>query len=360
MKTWSLSTLRLAGALAAAALLLAPAVRAQDDDESATARVKFSDASKPGTLKFSLPWAEVRIEGYDGSEVIVSSSLDQKGRSEIDHEGFRRIGDEATFELIEKDNVAFVSVAGDNLWATHGAEFHIKVPRKTNLVLRTEAGGDIEVEGVEGDLDISSMNGEVDLRDISSSAVVNTMNGEIHASFKTAPVKPVALSTMNGEIELTLPSETKANLKIRSHSGSIRTNFSDAVLQTKTEKTSRSGNSVNVTTTVNANANVDAQASEQAEASRDMAREQARLDREHARYEAKMAKDSARMAVEIARAVDVRVNVDGDSVVVIPPMPPMPPMPNFGGKTISGTINGGGVDIKITSMNGTITLREAK
>jgi hypothetical protein len=35
-------------------------------------------------------------------------------------------------------------------------------------------------------------------------------------------------------------------------------------------------------------------------------------------------------------------------------------MPNFGGKSIVGTLNGGGVDIKLTSMNGTITLRESK
>jgi len=31
-----------------------------------------------------------------------------------------------------------------------------------------------------------------------------------------------------------------------------------------------------------------------------------------------------------------------------------------GGKVVSGTLNGGGVDIKISSMNGEITLRQAK
>ena len=33
---------------------------------------------------------------------------------------------------------------------------------------------------------------------------------------------------------------------------------------------------------------------------------------------------------------------------------------NFGGKSIVGTLNGGGVDIKLTSMNGTITIRDTK
>src|SRR4051812_15489339 len=50
----------------------------QDDhDDGATARVKFSDPSKPGTLKLSLPWAEARVTAIDGNEVIVSSSLDE-------------------------------------------------------------------------------------------------------------------------------------------------------------------------------------------------------------------------------------------------------------------------------------------
>ena len=64
-----------------AAVLLAPAIRAADpgdDTGASTARVKFTDPTKPGTLKFSLPWAGARITGTDGNEVIVTSTLDQK------------------------------------------------------------------------------------------------------------------------------------------------------------------------------------------------------------------------------------------------------------------------------------------
>ena len=322
-----------------AAALCTPLVRAAD--EGSTARARFSDPAKPGTLKLSLPWAEARITGTDGDEIVVTSSLDQKGGAEVDDEGFRRLDSDTTFELIEKDNVATIQILGDNAWASHGAEFEILVPRNTNLVLRTQAGGDLVVEGVEGDLDISSMNGEVVLRDIASSAVVNTMNGEISASFKRAPEKPVSLSTMNGEIDVRLPADTKANLRMRTHNGSIRTNFPDSVLQAKTEKSASSA-------TPAAAPSAD---------HREMAREAARIGRE----QAQMAREIAQAAVEAARvAVKVSVNTDLDGVAPVPPVPPMPPMPGFGGKTIVGTLNGGGVDIKLTSMNGAITLREAK
>ncbi len=328
----------------------------EHESSGTTAKVKFSDPARPGTLKLALPWAEARVTATDGNEVVVTSTLEQKGHREVDSEGFRRIDEDMTFELVEKNNVATIVVAGDNAWVPQGAEFDIQVPRNTSLSLRTEAGGDIEVTGVEGDIDIQSMNGEVTLTDISSSAVVNTMNGEIHATFKKAPLKPVSLSSMNGEIDLRLPGDTKANLRMRTHNGSIRTNFAEGALQTKAEKPSVRASS------------------DSREAQREVAREQARADRERAKAQRerdralaargeKPEQPEAPEAAEAPEAPDgntrLSVVVDGHAVA-IPPIPPMPPMPNFGGKSIVGTLNGGGVDIKLTSMNGTITLRESK
>ena len=40
------------------------------------------------------------------------------------------------------------------------------------------------------------------------------------------------------------------------------------------------------------------------------------------------------------------------------PRAPMPPI--TGGKLVTGTLNGGGVDIKVSTMNGEITLRQTK
>src|SRR3954471_6566519 len=170
-----------------------PEEHEREESAGTTTRAKFSDPSKPGTLKLSLPWAEARVTAYDGNEVVVTSTLDEKNHHrEVDSDGFRRLDEDQTFELVEKNNVATVVVAsGESSWIPQGAEFDIKVPRNTNLVLRTEAGGDISVDGVEGDIDVNSMNGEITLTDITNSAVVNTMNGEIHATFKRAPVKPV-------------------------------------------------------------------------------------------------------------------------------------------------------------------------
>ncbi len=344
-------------ALLAMLAVLTVVARAGDDDSSgSTARVKFSDPAKPGTLKLSLPWAEARITATEGNEVVVTSSLDQKGRKEVDHEGFRRLDEDVTFDLSEKDNIATITIAGDNPWTANGTEFDIKVPRNTNLILRTEAGGDI---------DSSSMNGDVVLRDLSSSAVVNTMNGEISATFKHAPAKPVSLSSMNGEIDLRLPGDTKANLRMRTHNGSIRTNFAEGVLQAKTEKTSR--------TSPHGRLDIDTQeiahlAAEGARAGmeiarqvvREVSREASRIDREQAKHDRELAKTEAEAARAAPRAEPAEAALPVPAIAPMAPVAPIPPLPNFGGKSIIGTLNGGGIDIKLTSMNGTITLRETK
>ena len=59
-------------------------------------------------------------------------------------------------------------------------------------------------------------------------------------------------------------------------------------------------------------------------------------------------------------AASVTASLNSEAGLPVPPVPPIPPLPNFGGKSIVGTLNGGGVDIKLTSMNGTITIRETK
>lgn len=373
--------------VALATLTLAGLARATDEDTS-VARVKFSDPTKPGTLKLLLPWADVTVTGTDSDEIVVRSSLPERGKAQTRSDGLRRLDEEITFELIEKNNTASLSLIGDSV--AHGAEFTVEVPRQTCLTLRTQAGGDIAINGVEGDLDINSMNGEITLTDISSSAVVNTMNGEINATFKRAPVKPVSLSSMNGEIFVKLPADTKANLRLRSHNGAILTDFSDDALKAKSERTPTKGRRSSYT--YSTGQNIEAREAARAaaavaaevaragleiarevsrEVSRDVARAMSEADRE-VRAAQREIERSSNEADEIgrndresstpkaSRAPKAAAEVAEAPEPAEAPLPPLPPVPASGGKSVVGTLNGGGIDITIATMNGTITLRKAK
>src|SRR3954466_15538930 len=104
-----------------ASLAAAPLARA--DDEGSTATVKLSAPDKPATLVLDMPWADIRIVGVDGDTVSVESSLTQKSTKPARPGALRRLDNEVTFELSEKDNVVTVELAGDNPWAGHDAEF---------------------------------------------------------------------------------------------------------------------------------------------------------------------------------------------------------------------------------------------
>ena len=321
--------------------------------EDKPTHLKFSDPAKPGTLKFTVPWADVKIVGSDGPDVVIQSSLGKKrGADEVDDEGFRRLDEGASFEAAESGNVITVSSPSGPHGINHGAEFRIEVPRNTHLVVRTQFGGDIQIANIDGDVDVNCMNGEVQLDGLSSSAVVNTLNGEVRARFRTAPVKPISITSMNGEIDLQLPADTKANVRLRTHNGNVRTNFPSDALVTKTERTS--GRAYGFAP--KAGESLAAQVREIAREAEKLAHEQAQIARE-------VAREQARAAREIARATTGEAGEPAAPEAPEAPAAPAAPAPGgsfVGGKSIVGTLNGGGIDIALSSMNGAITLRRAK
>jgi len=382
----------------AAHLALFALPRAHADEDGSTVTANLSAPGKPATLRINMPWADIHIVGVDGNTVTVQSTLNQKGAKPKREDGLRRLDDELTFELTEKNNVVTLGIAGDNPWASHDAEFNVSVPRAMMLDVKTEAGGDLTVKDVAGDIDVSNMNGEVHLEGITGSAVISTMNGEVHAVYTKPPQKLVSITSMNGEVELRVPAETKANVRLRTHNGSILTDFDENALKTKTEgKTGGYSYGYGGDTREAVRAATDAakmavqvavdigrDVARQVEMQMKMADEQAHQDKVQAEEQAKADNDQAKADADEAKAqkeadeAEASANsapaaaTAGSATLVAPvapkaphapraaraPRPPMPPM--NGGKTVTGTLNGGGVDIKISTMNGEITLRQTE
>ena len=91
--------------------------------------------------------------------------------------------------------------------------------------------GNIEVENVNGDLEVDCTNGYVKLMGISGSAVAHALNEDLTATFvKVNPQKPMSFSSLNGKIDVTFPSDVKANLYLKSDQGEIYSDFDLKVL----------------------------------------------------------------------------------------------------------------------------------
>jgi len=389
--------------LAAVALFAIASLAAARADEN-TNSIKFSDPAKPGTLKISLGRGDLQVQGADSKEISVKSeakAITAKPRKD----GLRVISASSSFALSEKDNVVTLDAAMDGMF--HGSsDMRITVPRNTTIIVQNAWGGDFAATNISGDIELNSMRGDIRLDEISGGVVVGTMNGEIRANIRELhDGKPISFTSMNGEVVLRLPENAKANVRLRTQNGSVMTDFDDNVLVTKTESAPYTPRGKNVTVfRGNKGLNVDIQeaireatqvsalAIRQALESVKEGLDSARLDSEDARRQLEDARrqledfererrDSERAQRDAARAAGRR----GDDVAPAAPATPatpatpaspaaaprasaMPMLPKVaiptmsGGKLVTGTLNGGGPEISVATMNGDVTLRrlEAK
>ena len=194
------------------------------------------------------------------------------------------------------------------------------------------------------------------------------MNGEVRARYAKVPQKLVSITSMNGEVDLQVPSETKANVRLRTHNGSILTDFSEEVLKTKTENKGGHGYAYAYGADASAKAAADA-ARAAVHIAHEVAAEVQRAIEEE---------DDSDDEAPVPPVAPVVGTPDSPDVHVSPapaphshparapkaPRPPRAPRspvpPITGGKVITGTLNGGGVDIKISTMNGEIKLRQSQ
>jgi hypothetical protein len=364
-------------------------VAAAGDENSQT--IKFSDPAKPGTVKVNLGRGELTVQGADTSEVTVKTEA-KVVPSKPRKDGFRVLSAASSFELRERDNVISLDTAKE--WSGRGgnADFQVTVPRNTTVIVQNAMGGDIKCSGIQGDIEINSMHGEIRLDDVAGGVVVGTMNGEIRATIRELNEgKPLSFTSMNGEVVIRLPQTAKANVRLRTQNGSVLTDFEESALITKIEAASGFGPkkltfnkssrvlNAEVQDAIREATQMSATAIKEALEAVKEGLEAARLDSDDGRKQMEDAKremerarrELERMRDEQARATSRAERAPGVSAPPVPPVPPVEgrgafpaiagpkPVPTItGGKLVTGTLNGGGPEISVSSMNGDVILRK--
>lgn len=335
----------LTATLPLAVCLWTPAAQAQDAVN--TSSVKFSDPSKPGTLRVVVQTGDLTITGSDRTDVSVHTDLKPRNTAPR-KDGLRVLSETATYTLVEKDNVVTLDTDSD-FWTGAGSNtgFQIEVPRNTNVLVRNGLGGEVLVRDLSGDIEVKTLNGEIKLDKISGSALVETVNGGINAQVaKLQEGKPLSFTSMNGEIKIQVPANAQAQVRLRTQNGAILTDFDDKALVTKTEALPGGRRAHRIT--VNSMDDSDI---------KDAVREAVRAGVEAAREAAEAMREAASAAREAAAEARTDSKTGDAPVAPVAPMPPVPPM--TGGKLVSGSLNGGGgPEIYAAAMNGNITLRK--
>jgi hypothetical protein len=208
------------GSLIIISLLCAVGAVAQDNRIT----VPLSNPSEPATIKATLTNARITVVAGTGRDVIITANgAAQRERSrQTPPPGMKEIGGNGIGVDVEQDHNV-VTIREDR---GIGGDLTIETPVNTNLQLKTTNGHSIEVTGINGDQEVENTNGSITMTHVSGSVVAHTVNGGVTASLdRITGNKPMSFASLNGQVDVTLPSDAKARLHMKTNHGSIFSDF---------------------------------------------------------------------------------------------------------------------------------------
>jgi len=197
--------------------------------------VPLSNPSQPVTVKAHLISGSITVTGGAPAGQVVVESASAKSRRAAGNvpEGMHRIDTSGgAFDVEEDHNVVTIGTGH-----SYGNEnVSIQVPANASLQLKSINGGKIEVSGVSGELEIENINGSIVLNNVSGSVVASSQNGAVTVGLdKVTAGKPMSFTTLNGKIDVTLPADTKAKLRLKTDNGAVYSDF-DVKMEADTNK----------------------------------------------------------------------------------------------------------------------------
>jgi len=227
MKRHRLSATCLGAALGCFCALFILALEANASDRGALKEELHQTyaISAEGRLELDNINGPVHIATWDRNEVKVDAikSADTKERL-----------DEAKIEIENgKDYVSIRTKYPDHNnnwnWGSHNnpatVEYTLTVPRTIRLDEIKLINGSLDIAGVVGEVRASCINGRLEAHNLAGRAQLSTINGRLQAAFTQLPGKDLELSSVNGSVDLTIPSDSNAEVDASTVSGGINNDF---------------------------------------------------------------------------------------------------------------------------------------
>jgi len=287
----------------AAGAALAAGLAAQTPNQQT---LTLSQPAQPATVNVSLFTGAITVRaGAAGTVTVTATPENSKDvlptLPAAAPPGMHLLNSGGAFSALEKDNHVTISTS----MRAGIAELALQVPASSSLNLNTMKGA-ITITGISGDLSLQTVNGDIQLEQVGGSILAHALHGKITATVSQLGPKPSAFSSLNGDINVTLPAGAQANLRLQDDRGGI---YLD--------------------------------------------------DGFHFVATAPAPKLGLGLPSPPAPPPAPRVAVPGG---MPNPMPmPMPmPMPQQEGPSVTGTLNGGGPELRIQDFRGNIYLHQAK
>lgn len=169
--------------------------------------------------------SDITIRTHDKNQLLINVGNMEKTPERA--KGLKLVGESGS----DNTDIGFyVDTNGNNLIVknlrkSEGAEIYL--PKDQKIYVKTTWNGDIEIKGFSSEIEASAeINGSISITDVTGPITAEVLNGALEVTFsKVNQNSPISLYTTNGEMDITLPSDTPADLTLSTINGEIYTNF---------------------------------------------------------------------------------------------------------------------------------------
>lgn len=189
----------------------------------------------------------MEIVGYDGKEIIFSADLDELSEERSERaKGLKRVNSQGLEDnsgiglSVKKENgnivVSQVSTKmSDNAYT-------IKIPRSMSISYDNNSfySDLVSIKNINGEIELSSNYSSVKLTDVTGPMAIKTIHGSVESIFnKVDQANSISLYSVYGFVDVSIPSNTKANLNLSTTYGEIFTDMSIVAAQNDLAKESK-------------------------------------------------------------------------------------------------------------------------
>jgi hypothetical protein len=202
----------------------------------------FQNTSKLKDLQVDNIFGSIVVTGYDGEEVKLVALKTLKARNE---DRAKKAEEEVKLDITEEGNVIDIYVDGPfrqqhdkrEHWIDPGYEVHydfdIKVPRKTNIYLKTATAGNIRVSNIEGEFQVKHADGNIIMHDIAGAGTAKTAAGDVEVHFARNPESDCSFNTVAGDIHAEFLANLSADFILKARYGDAYSDFPVTLLPVK-------------------------------------------------------------------------------------------------------------------------------
>jgi hypothetical protein len=221
-----------------------------EEKEKIERTLRFQDPSKSKDVSVDNIFGSISVEGFEGQEVQLIAHKTIKARNK---EKILKAREEVKLEITEDGNTIDLYVDGPfrdcdkygrrKGWSDPGYQVHydfqIRVPRTTNLTLKTATDGTIRVENIEGEFDIGHANGRIDLIEVAGAGNAHTANGDVCVVFSRNPESDCSFKTVNGDVSVSFQKNLSADFRLKTFNGDGYSDFPISYLPSRPAKKGR-------------------------------------------------------------------------------------------------------------------------